>query len=87
MQRIEDDSVCIEDMMRKCGVIDSRVDQGMEGHPSIPTSILSDLFGSSSKIDANLPNKKIRAHLRSLKPGDACELLEKLVSSWKTRCP
>ncbi|XP_052147127.1 uncharacterized protein LOC127766114 [Oryza glaberrima] len=85
VQRIEDDSVCIEDMMRKCGVIDSRVDQGMEGHPSIPTSILSDLFGSSSKIDANLPNKKIRAHLRSLKPGDACELLEKLVSSWKTR--
>lgn len=59
MQRIEDDSVCIEDMMRKCGVIDSRVDQGMEGHPSIPTSILSDLFGSSSKIDANLPNKKV----------------------------
>uniref|UniRef100_A0A0E0CZB7 Uncharacterized protein n=1 Tax=Oryza meridionalis TaxID=40149 RepID=A0A0E0CZB7_9ORYZ len=85
VQRIEDDSVCIEDMMRKCGVIDSRIDQGMEDHPSIPTSILSDLFGSSSKINANLPNKKIRAHLRSLKPGDACELLEKLVSSWKTR--
>lgn len=31
--------------------------------------------------------QQIRAHLRSLKPGDACELLEKLVSSWKTRCP
>ncbi|KAF0902233.1 hypothetical protein E2562_014472 [Oryza meyeriana var. granulata] len=85
VQRIEDDSVCIEDMMRKSGVIDSRVDQSMEGHSSIPTNILSDLFGSSSKIDANLPIKKIRSHLRSLKPGDACKLLEKLVSSFKTR--
>ncbi|XP_015691299.1 WD repeat-containing protein 43 [Oryza brachyantha] len=85
VQRTEDDTVCIEDMMRKCGIIDSRVDQSMEGHPSIPTNILSDLLGNDSKIDANLPNKKIRSHLRSLKPGDACKLLEKLVSSWKTR--
>uniref|UniRef100_A0A0D9VT25 Uncharacterized protein n=1 Tax=Leersia perrieri TaxID=77586 RepID=A0A0D9VT25_9ORYZ len=85
VQRIEDDSVCIEDMMRKCGVLDSRIDQSMEGHPSIPNNILSDLFGSSSKIDANLPIKKIRSHLRSLNPEDACKLLEKLVSSWKTR--
>jgi U3 small nucleolar RNA-associated protein 5 len=30
--------------------------------------------------------RQIRGHLRSLKPGDACKLLDKLVSAWKTRC-
>ncbi|KAL6649770.1 hypothetical protein ACP70R_013994 [Stipagrostis hirtigluma subsp. patula] len=86
VQRIEDDSVCIEDMMRECGIIDSRVDQSAEDHPGIPTNILSDLFGSGSiKVNTDLPSKKIRAHLRSLKPGDACKLLDNLVSAWKTR--
>uniref|UniRef100_A0A0A9CGK0 Small-subunit processome Utp12 domain-containing protein n=1 Tax=Arundo donax TaxID=35708 RepID=A0A0A9CGK0_ARUDO len=86
VQRIEDDSICIEDMMRDCGVIDTVVDQSMEGHPGIPINILSDVFGSGSiKVDANLPSKKIRAHLRSLKPGDACKLLDKLISAWRTR--
>ncbi|KAL6901926.1 hypothetical protein ACP4OV_004802 [Aristida adscensionis] len=86
VQRIEDDSVCIEDMLRGCGVINSRVDQSAEDHPGIPTNILSDLFGGGSiKVNANLPSKKIRAHLRSLKPGDACKFLDKLVSAWKTR--
>ncbi|XP_062215881.1 uncharacterized protein LOC133916284 isoform X2 [Phragmites australis] len=86
VQRIEDDSICIEDMMRESGVIDTRVDQSTEGHPGIPPNILLDLFGSGSiKVDTNLPSKKIRAHLRSLKPGDACKLLKILVSAWKTR--
>ncbi|KAL6644916.1 hypothetical protein ACP70R_016524 [Stipagrostis hirtigluma subsp. patula] len=86
VQRIEGDSVCIEDMMRECGIIDSRVDQSAENHPGIPTNILSDLFGSGSiKVNTDLPSKKIRAHLRSLKPGDACKLLDNLVSAWKTR--
>ncbi|XP_062210965.1 uncharacterized protein LOC133912313 isoform X2 [Phragmites australis] len=86
VQRIEDDSICIEDMMRKCCVIDTRVDRSTEGHAGIPTNILSDLFGSGSiKVDANLPSKKIRVHLRSLKPGDACKLLDKLVSAWISR--
>ncbi|KAK3147501.1 hypothetical protein QOZ80_3BG0283130 [Eleusine coracana subsp. coracana] len=86
VQRIEDDSICIEDMMKECGVIDNRVDQSLEDYPGIPTNILSDLFGSGSiKINADLPSKKIRAHLRSLKPKDACKLLDSLVSAWKTR--
>ncbi|WVZ56638.1 hypothetical protein U9M48_007134, partial [Paspalum notatum var. saurae] len=86
VQRREDDDICIEDMMRECGVIDTRVDLSVEGHPGIPTNILSDLFGDGNiKVDANLPSKKIRAHLRSMKPGDACKLLENLVSAWKTR--
>lgn len=86
VQRIEDDSVCIEDMMRQCGVLDTRATQSTEGHPGMTTNILSDLFGSSSiKINTNVPSKKIRAHLRSLKPGDACKLLENLVSAWETR--
>ncbi|KAM0870904.1 hypothetical protein ACQ4PT_039748 [Festuca glaucescens] len=82
VQRIEDDSICIEDMLRECGVID----QSIERDPDMATKILSDLFGRSGiPIDANLPSKKIRAHLRSLKPGDACKLLENLVSAWKSR--
>ncbi|XP_066347970.1 uncharacterized protein [Miscanthus floridulus] len=86
VQRIEDDSICIEDMMRECGIIDTRVDESMKGHPGIPSDILSDLFGDGSiKFNANLPSKKIRGHLRSLKPGDACKLLENLVSAWITR--
>ncbi|KAL5217702.1 hypothetical protein ABZP36_018386 [Zizania latifolia] len=84
VQRIEGDRVCIEDMMRECGIIDARVDQSIGGHPCMLPNILSDLFGSS-EFDANLPNRKIRSHIRSLKPGDACKLLEKLVYSWKTR--
>lgn len=86
VQRIEDDSTCIEDMMRECGIIETRVDESMKGHAGIPFNILSGLFGDGSiKFDANLPSKKIRGHLRSLKPGDACKLLDKLVSAWKTR--
>ncbi|XP_047090316.1 WD repeat-containing protein 43-like [Lolium rigidum] len=82
VQRIEDDSICIEDMLRECGVID----QSIEPDPDMATKILSDLFGRSGiPIDANLPSKKIRAHVRSLKPGDACKLLENLVSAWKSR--
>ncbi|KAL5210859.1 hypothetical protein ABZP36_006482 [Zizania latifolia] len=84
VQRIEDDRVCIEDMMRECGIIDARVNQSIGGHPCIPTNIYSDLFGSS-KVDANLPNKKIQSGLRYLNLGDACYLLEKILSSWKTR--
>ena len=104
--------------MRECGIIDTRVDESMKGHPGIPSDILSDLFGDGSiKFNANLPRKKvcgieflfhiqsynlfacllytvhddlffrqIRGHLRSLKPGDACKLLENLVSAWITRC-
>lgn len=61
VQRIEDDSICIEDMMRECGVLDTGVDQSIEGHPGIPTNILSGLFGDGSiKTDANLPSKKVR---------------------------
>ena len=118
VQRIEDDSICIEDMMRECGIIDTRVHESMKGHPGIPSDILSNLFGDGSiKFNANLPRKKvcgieflfhiqsynlfacllytvhddlffrqIRGHLRSLKPGDACKLLENLVSAWITRC-
>lgn len=55
VQRIEDDSICIEDMMRKYGVID----QSLVGHPDMATKI-SDLFRSSGiTIDANLPSKKV----------------------------
>ncbi|RCV45210.1 hypothetical protein SEVIR_9G439100v4 [Setaria viridis] len=86
VQRIEDDGICIEDMMRECGVLDTGVDQSIEGHPGIPTNIFSEFFGDGSiKADANLPSKKIRVHLRSLKPEDACKLLENLVSAWKMR--
>ncbi|XP_044389399.1 uncharacterized protein [Triticum aestivum] len=82
VQRIENDSICIEDLMRKYGVID----QSLVGHPDMATKILSDMFSSSGiTIDANLPSKKIRAHLRSLKPGDACKLLENLVCAWRSR--
>ncbi|XBH85450.1 hypothetical protein VPH35_073365 [Triticum aestivum] len=82
VQRIKNDSICIEDLMRKYGVID----QSLVGHPDMATKILSDLFSSSGiTIDANLPSKKIRAHLRSLKPGDACKLLENLVCAWRSR--
>uniref|UniRef100_A0ACD5WYZ7 Uncharacterized protein n=1 Tax=Avena sativa TaxID=4498 RepID=A0ACD5WYZ7_AVESA len=82
VQRIEDDSICIEDMLKECGVLD----QSIERHPDMATKILSDLFGHSGiTIDANLPSKKIRAHLRSLKPGDACKLLENLVYAWRSR--
>jgi len=85
VERIEH-GICIEDMMRECGVLDNGVDQRIEGHPGIPTNIFSGFFGDGSiKVDANLPSKKIRAHLRSLKPGDACKLLENLISAWKTR--
>lgn len=60
VQRIEDDSICIEDMMRECGIIDTRVDESMKGHPGVPSDILSDLFGDGSiKVDANLPSKKV----------------------------
>ncbi|CAL4938998.1 unnamed protein product [Urochloa decumbens] len=77
VQRIEDDRICIEDMMRERGILDT---------PGIPTNVFSDIFGDGSrKVDANLPSKKIRVHLRSLKPEDACKLLENLVSAWKTR--
>ncbi|TVU47379.1 hypothetical protein EJB05_06978, partial [Eragrostis curvula] len=86
VQRIEDDSIRIEDMMRECGVIYTRVKRSVEDHPGIPTNILSDLFGSGSiKVNADLPSKKIRAHLRSLKPEDACKFLDSLVSAWKAR--
>ncbi|CAN6325488.1 unnamed protein product [Urochloa humidicola] len=86
VQRIEDDRICIEDMMRERGILDTAVDQSIEGHPSIPTNIFSDIFGEGSrKVGVNLPSKKIRVHLRSLKPEDACKLLENLVSAWKTR--
>nr|CAB3496183.1 unnamed protein product [Digitaria exilis] len=86
VQRNENDGICIEDMMRQRGILETPVDQSTEGHPGIPTNIFSDFFGDgSTKVDANLPSKKIRAHLRSLKPGDACKLLDNLVSAWKTR--
>jgi U3 small nucleolar RNA-associated protein 5 len=56
VQRIEDDSICIEDMLKECGVID----QSIESHPDMATKILSDLFGRSGiTIDANLPGKKV----------------------------
>lgn len=60
MQKLEDDGICIEDMMREYGVLESGVDQSTEGHPGIPTNIFSDFFGhGSTKVDANLPSKKV----------------------------
>ena len=59
MERIER-GICIEDMMRECGVLDNGVDQRIEGHPGIPTNIFSGFFGDGSiKVDANLPSKKV----------------------------
>ncbi|GJN31214.1 hypothetical protein PR202_gb19580 [Eleusine coracana subsp. coracana] len=71
VQRIEDDSICIEDMMKECGVIDNRVDQSLETILAFPLIFYLIYL--------------IRAHLRSLKPKDACKLLDSLVSAWKTR--
>ena len=46
--------------MREWGIIDTRVDESMKGHPDIPSDILSDLFGDGSiKFDATLPSKKV----------------------------
>jgi len=59
VERIEH-GICIEDMMRECGVLDNGVDQRIEGHPGIPTDIFSGFFGDGSvKVDANLPSKKV----------------------------
>ena len=59
-KKFKDDSTCIEDMMREWGIIDTRVDESMKGHPDIPSDILSDLFGDGSiKFNANLPRKKV----------------------------
>ena len=69
VQRIEDDSICIEDMTRECGIIDTRVDDSMKGHPGIPSHILSDLFGDGCiKVDANLPSKIISNSYVNLAP-------------------
>jgi hypothetical protein len=60
VQRTEADSICIEDMLRKFGVIDTMVDRNLKGYPGIPINILSDLFGSGSiKNNAGLPSKKV----------------------------
>jgi len=59
VERIER-GICIEDMMRKSGVLDTGVYQSIEGHPGIPTDIFSGFFGDGSvKVDANLPSKKV----------------------------
>ena len=56
VQRIEDDSICIEDMLKECGVID----QSIECQPDMATKILSELFGRSGiTTEANLPSKKV----------------------------
>jgi hypothetical protein len=59
VQRTETNSRCIEDMLTKFCVIYTMVDQNLKGYLAIPINILSDVFGSGSTKNADVPSKKV----------------------------
>ncbi|XP_020094142.1 uncharacterized protein LOC109714107 isoform X2 [Ananas comosus] len=72
VQRMEEDTVCIEDRMRELGLLST-------------SSYLEKYHDSTTSLDDDTPAKKIRAHLLSMSHDDAYKFLETLVSAWKTR--
>ncbi|XP_072998159.1 uncharacterized protein [Typha latifolia] len=77
LQRTEDDdAISIEDKMREFGILGNKVDLSTESGPGPLTNY---------SLDINAPTKKMRAHILSMNPSDAYQLLRILVSSWKTR--
>uniref|UniRef100_A0A6V7QV17 Small-subunit processome Utp12 domain-containing protein n=1 Tax=Ananas comosus var. bracteatus TaxID=296719 RepID=A0A6V7QV17_ANACO len=72
VQRMEEDTVCIEDRMRELGLLST-------------SSYLEKYHDSTTSLDDDTPAKKIRAHLLSMSHDDAYKFLETLVSAWRTR--
>lgn len=70
--------VCMEDRLRALGILDSKDD------------LTSDTVIDSTKlrgidIEANLPQRKMRAAILSMAPSDAYKQLQVLVATWQSR--
>ncbi|XP_052207723.1 uncharacterized protein LOC127811677 isoform X3 [Diospyros lotus] len=79
MDNVEDvPSICMEDRLRTLGILDNKQDY------------MSDKIIDSTKlmgidINADLPQKKVRAAISSMVPSDAYKLLEVMVAMWQSR--
>ncbi|KAM2236933.1 hypothetical protein ACFX1S_012347 [Malus domestica] len=71
-------AICMEDRLRSLGII-SKVDDH-----TFNCTLNSATF-KSIDLQTNMPQKKMRAAVLSLEPGDACKLLGVLVAMWQTR--
>ncbi|XP_073113785.1 uncharacterized protein [Elaeis guineensis] len=87
LQRMkEDDVICLEDRLRAAGILGSKADLSTGSYPGGPIKTAMDMFSASHlSVDANVPTKKITAHILSMSSSDAYKFLEILVSALKTR--
>ncbi|KAL5849376.1 hypothetical protein ACOSQ4_007389 [Xanthoceras sorbifolium] len=74
----DSEAVCMEHRMRSLGILSSK-------DVLTSKSSLNSTKFDGVDLDANLPEKKIRAAVLGMTPGNACELLEVLVDMWQSR--
>ncbi|XP_057957675.1 uncharacterized protein LOC131150757 [Malania oleifera] len=80
MDTYEVDTVkfCMEDQLRSLGIIGNKDDLATE-------STLNSTLLKGINLEANVPQKKMRAAVLSITPCDACKLLTVLVDAWQSR--
>ncbi|XP_010247963.1 PREDICTED: WD repeat-containing protein 43 isoform X2 [Nelumbo nucifera] len=77
-------TICIEDRLRSLGILTNEADVTRESFPQINSSLNFTMF-SDAYLEANIPQKKIKATVLSMTPPDAHKLLTSLVAMWKSR--
>ncbi|KAG6509797.1 hypothetical protein ZIOFF_027803 [Zingiber officinale] len=88
LQRMEEDTICLEDKLRELGFISENDFSKEASDPSSPTSTSLDLYsGDMISSDAKISSRKIRLHVSSMNSADAYNFLEDLISAWRKRTP
>ncbi|XP_042438544.1 uncharacterized protein LOC122024076 isoform X1 [Zingiber officinale] len=88
LQRMEKDTICLEDKLRELGFISDNDCSKEASDPSSPTSTSLDLYsGDMISSDAKISSRKIRLHVSSMNSADAYNFLEDLISAWRKRTP
>ncbi|XP_074565282.1 uncharacterized protein LOC141821812 [Curcuma longa] len=78
LQRMEEDTICLEDKLRELGII-SENDCSKESLDHYSDGMISS--------DAKISSRKIRVHVSSMNSADAYNFLEDLISAWRKRTP
>ncbi|KAK3002482.1 hypothetical protein RJ639_020335 [Escallonia herrerae] len=71
-------SVCMEDQLRAQGIINS--DDGLASNSKFDSKLLKGI-----NLEANIPQRKMRAAILSTTPSDAYKLLKVLLVMWESR--
>ncbi|XAR57036.1 hypothetical protein NMG60_11025037 [Bertholletia excelsa] len=78
LDKADGSSICIEEQLKTLGVFISEVDLTLD-------SMINFIKLKGINIETSIPQKKMKATILSMTPGDAYKLLEVLVALWQSR--